>query len=609
MTSVSDKSGAAASGDSASASENGAVESKNGSGARGDDNSAATSATTAASASDGDRATAATDTPIWEEVRRPHTTGTAHTTAPEGASSTATENASSTVAEPSTAAGRAQPTVIGGDETKAGATRSGAARGIADAIERRFGTAALAFVVVAGVFGALFAVATPPFWGHDEITQFGRAYQVAHGGFLPEEIQDDRDVAYGGQVPTSIDALMSYAFGDYNNNPEEPDPMVADPGVYDRLGAAPVTSETRDVWFTNTAAYSPVPYVPAALGIRLSEALDLSVGALNTVTRLSGLLAYLLIVGFALRTLRGHRVQWLAFTVAVLPIAVFQAGTVTADTMTNALAILVSALLVKGLFLGDRLTRPETVAALTATVLLPISKPTYVLLAMLTVLIPARRYGLRGPLRFLPWAVAAVGAGVFAAWMKIAAPTGEGMSLMRPPHQWGTVRPGDQLSEILSDPLRFLSVFGDSVWLRDQRWFTQFFGELGFAYIDVPAITMLACLLAFAVSVGIADRLPGASNARTAIVALTVLASVAMIYVTLYMSFTPVGYYIIDGVQGRYFVPLAIAAMAVVLRWMPLRLTDSEGLTPSRGPAVVIVSASVFALVTAAAKYCSIVWG
>ncbi|MFI6870898.1 DUF2142 domain-containing protein [Nocardia sp. NPDC050406] len=533
------------------------------------------------------------DTPIWDEVRRP--------TAPGDAAG----NAGARVRD-SGAGDRPAPTEV---ETAAAEPTASGLRGVVDAVERRFGAAALVFVVVAGVFGAVFSVVTPPFWGHDEITQFGRAYQVAHGGFTPERIPDDRGVSYGGQVPVSIDALMSYAFDDYQHNPEEPDPMVADRGAYQRLGAAPVSEQTEQVWFTNTAAYSPVPYVPAALGIRLSEALDLSVGALNTVTRLSGLLAYLLIVGFALRALRGHRVQWLAFTVAVLPIAVFQAGTVTADTMTNALAILVSALLVKGLFLGDRLTRPETVAALAATVLLPVSKPTYVLLAMLTVLIPARHYGFRGPLRAIPWVVAAVGAGVFAVWMKIAAPTGDGMSLMRPPHQWGTVRPSDQLKEILGDPFHFLNVFGDSIIYRDQRWFTQFFGELGFAYIDVPAITILACLLAFAVSVGVADRMSAANTRATVVVALTVLASVAMIYVTLYMSFTPIDYYIIDGVQGRYFVPLAIAAMAVVLRWMPLRLTDSEGRTPTRGPAIVIVSATVLALITAAAKYCTIVWG
>ncbi|WP_232535188.1 DUF2142 domain-containing protein [Nocardia terpenica] len=475
-------------------------------------------------------------------------------------------------------------------------------------LQRRVGLGAAGFVVVAGVFGVIFSVVTPPFWGHDEITQFGRAYQVAQGGFLPERIADDRGVSYGGDIPLSIDGLMGYAFGDYNRKPVEPERFAADPVAYRLLGSAPVTSATKPMWFTNTAAYSPIPYVPAAVGIRLSEAFGLNVGATVQLTRIAGLVAYLLVVGFALRALRGFRIQWLAFTVAVLPIALFQAGTVTADTMTNALALLVSCLLVKGLFLGTRLSRVETGAALAATVLLPLSKPTYVLLAMLVALIPARQYGFRNWLRWIPWIGAVLGAGLFAAWMKIAAPTGDGMGLMRPPAQWHSVRPGDQLHGILSHPGHFLSVFTDSIWYRDQRWFTQFFGELGFAYIDVPAVSILACLLAFAVAVGMAERLTG-DRWRTIVVALTVLASVAMIYVTLYMSFSPVDYYLVDGVQGRYFVPLAVVAFAVLLRWMPLRLTNTRGVTPVRGPAVAVVVATVVALVAAVLKYHFMVWG
>ena len=385
--------------------------------------------------------------------------------------------------------------------------------------------------------------------------------------------------------------------------------MAADPDAYRRLGSAPVTtSATKQMWFTNTAAYSAVPYVPAAVGIRLAEAIGLDVGDTVLLTRLAGLLAYLLDRGFALRALRGFRIQWLAFTVAVLPIAVFQAGTVTADTVTNALAILVSCLLVKGVFLDAKLSRLEVVAALAATLALPLSKPTYVILAMLVVLIPARQFGFGRILRWLPWCFAALGAALFAAWMKIAAPTGDGMGLMRKPSEWHSVRPGDQLHGILSDPVHFLNTFGDSIWFRDQRWFDQFFGELGFAYIDVPALSILACLLALAVSAGIADQLSG-DRLRTWIIALAVLASVAMIYVTLYMSFTPVGYWMIDGVQGRYFVPLAIAALAVILRWMPLRLSDSRGVTPVRGPAITVVVATVVALAAASIKYSVLIWG
>ncbi|MFF0457069.1 DUF2142 domain-containing protein [Nocardia africana] len=476
-------------------------------------------------------------------------------------------------------------------------------------VARHLGPAAAVFLLVAGVFGIVFATITPPFWGHDEITQFGRAYQVAHGGFTPERITDDRGVSYGGQIPLSIDGLMGYAFTDYNRHPTEPAPLAADETAYDRLGSAPVTTTaTKQMWFTNTAAYSPLPYVPAAVGIRLAQAIGLDVGDTVLLTRLAGLLAYLVIVAFALRALRAFRIQWLAFTVAVLPIALFQAGTVTADTVTNALAVLVSCLVVKGVFLGTRLTRPEVVAALAATLALPLSKPTYVILAMLVVLIPARQYGFGNVLRWLPWCFAALGAILFAVWMKIAAPTGDGMGLMRKPAEWHSVRPGDQLHEILSNPVHFANTFGDSIWYRDEKWFSQFFGELGFAYVDVPALSILACLLALAVSVGIADRLTG-DRWRTWIVALTVLASVAMIYVTLYMSFTPVGYWMIDGVQGRYFVPLAIAGFAVLLRWMPLRLSDSRGVTPVRGPAITVVLATVVALAAAAIKYNVLIWG
>ncbi|MEV0249953.1 DUF2142 domain-containing protein [Nocardia sp. NPDC050712] len=487
-------------------------------------------------------------------------------------------------------------------------------RRVASSVGHRFGAAAVAFAVLVTIFGAAFAVSTPPFWGHDEITQFGRAYQVAHGGFLPERIEDTRGISYGGEVPTSITELMGFALTDYTTNPQEPDPMVADPADYDRLKSAEISAAEKPVWFTNTAAYSPVPYIPAALGIRVAEALGLEVGGMILATRLAGLAVYLALVGFALWALRRHRVQWLVFAVALLPIAVFQAGTVTADTMTNALAIMVSALLVKALFRGDRLGRTETAALLAATVLLPLSKPTYVLLAMLVVLVPAERFafGSAEPKRWqrlVPWVFAGVGAVCFALWTKIAGPTTEGMGLMRPEHQWKSVRPGDQLSGILGDPLAFVDVFGDSIVYRDQRWFIQFFGELGFAYIDVPALSIVACLLAFAVALGISDRMTASTRWRTWVAALTVAASVAMIYVTLYMSFTPVGYYIVDGVQGRYFVPLAIVAFAVLLRWMPLRLTDTEGKTPTFGPALTIIAASTVGLIAAFAKYHAIVWG
>lgn len=471
-----------------------------------------------------------------------------------------------------------------------------------------WGTASVVFTIVAAVFGVVFAVITPPFWGHDEITQFGRAYQVAHGGLLPQEIDDTRGVSYGGDVPITVDALMGYALDDYTNSPPEPAPLAQNARGYDVLENLPVSAGERTIWFTNTSAYSPLPYLPATVGIRVAEALDLHVGGLMLATRLAGLAVYLALVGFGLHALRRHRVQWLAFAVALLPIGVFQAGTVTADTMTNAIAIVLSALLVKGLFLGVRLNRVETAALLAGAVALPLCKPTYVLLAMVVLVVPAERMGLTGRMRMLPWLFAAVGAAGFAAWTVISGPTTEGMGLMRTPSQWHAVVPGDQLSGVLHDPLHFANVLVQSVLRRDEEWFGEFFGELGFGYVTVPALSMVAWLVALALAAGTAERFV-ASHRRTAVVAVGIVVSVAAIVGTLYLSFSPVGYFIVDGLQGRYFLPLAIAALAVLLRWIPLRLTHEGGRTPGRGAAVAVVTAVVIALAAAVLKYYVVVWG
>ncbi|MGI1849836.1 MULTISPECIES: DUF2142 domain-containing protein [Rhodococcus] len=470
-----------------------------------------------------------------------------------------------------------------------------------------FGAATIAFLIVAAIGGTVFAVITPAFWGHDEITQFGRAYQVAHGGMLPQQIPDDRGVAYGGDVPVSVDALMAYALNDYANNPPEPEPMVESPEDYDRLESAAVSDGRATIWFSNTAAYSPATYLPSAAGIRIAEALGSSVGGLLLSARLAGLAAYLALAGYAINTLRAYRIGWLAFTLALLPIAVFQAGTITADTVTNGVALTVSALLVKAVFLGARLTRPESAVLLASAVLLPLCKPTYLLLAMLVVVVPVARLGWTRRMRWLPIVAAAAGAALFLAWTKISAGTTEGMGRMRPQAQWYSVVPEEQLSGVLHDPAHFVAVFFRTLMLRDQLYFIQFFGELGFGYVQVPGTAIVSALLAIVLAFGMSERLRS-SAAQTWITAAVVLLTVGMIFGTLYLSFSPVGYHFIDGVQGRYFIPIALVGAAVLLRWIPLRVVGATGAPPGRGTAVAVVALTATSLLATILRYYFVVW-
>lgn len=473
----------------------------------------------------------------------------------------------------------------------------------------RWGAASATFAVVSLLFGTMFALLVPSFWGHDEISHFSRAYQVAHGGILPEQIYSDpRGLSFGGQLPSTIVDLMDLAFEDFYNNPPEPAPMVADPSAYDRLGGYPVSSQTRDQWFTNTAAYSPVPYLPAVASIRASEALGFSVRRTLTSARLAGLLFSTLVIALALQSLKGRRLAWLGVAVGLVPMSVFLSGTVTADTMTNAVAFLVSVLFIKARFLGERLSRVESFALLAGVIVLPLCKPLYVLLALLGALVPRDRLSGLPAVRLVPQAAAVLSLALLAAWTSVSAVTTNGMGAMRPQAQWHSVLPAQQMAGVLAQPVGFLRTFLRTIGLRDELYYVQFFGELGSGWVKVPALSVVLASLALLVAFGISERLQPARWVMWTC-SLVVLLTVGVIFGTLYLSFSPVGFYIIDGVQGRYFLPLTLVVGAVLLRLVPMRLAGPGGQLAVRGPAIAVVILSVGALTAALLRYLLVLHG
>jgi uncharacterized membrane protein len=80
--------------------------------------------------------------------------------------------------------------------------------------------------------------------------------------------------------------------------------------------------------------------------------------------------------------LRQYRLKWLVFVVRLLPMTVYEAGVITADALTDGLAILFGALFAKATFLKARLSTFETVLLGASAISLPLAKPTYVILAL-----------------------------------------------------------------------------------------------------------------------------------------------------------------------------------------------------------------------------------
>ena len=259
----------------------------------------------------------------------------------------------------------------------------------------RVGLAAWAFLLIAVIGGSVFVLVNPPFWGNDGLSQYARAYQVSHGHLLPEKIEwYGKGDSYGGTIPSTVWDLYGHAAEDLGSNPPEPAAMILDPERYDELGHARYRSDSSNlIWFSNTAAYSPVPYIPAATASLIAQALNLSVDSALRMMALASLAAYILPVFLALVMLRRSRARWLFVALALIPPALLQSATITADAMTNGIAILFAALVMWSSLGKRRLTAWQTGVLYACVVLLPICKPSYMVLVLLVLALTSAAIG------------------------------------------------------------------------------------------------------------------------------------------------------------------------------------------------------------------------
>ena len=121
---------------------------------------------------------------------------------------------------------------------------------------------------------------------------------------------------------------------------------------------------------------------------------------------------------------------------------------------------------------------------------------------------------------------------------------------------------GRQIRHALLHPFDFLQVLANDYLIHGSWYLAQFVGQLGWLDTRLPMaflLTYLGVLLALL----LADAGPGLEvrpRQRWLAASLT-FAAMALISASQYAAWTPLGARAIEGIQGRYFIPLAPAAM------------------------------------------------
>jgi uncharacterized membrane protein len=410
-----------------------------------------------------------------------------------------------------------------------------------------------AFLCIALAFGTALVLLIPPFQSADEPYHFLRAYQITEGGFVSRQ-KDIRGFA-GGYLPISLYNLW-LPFSKIGFHPEV---KVSLRQIENAMRIPLRPSNRIFITFANTAHYCPTCYVPQSLGIVLGRAFHLPPLAMLYLGREGNLLFWILLGFFALRS--APAIARPLFLLLLMPMSLYVASTLSADPSTIAIAALFTALICKYFSQGlGSIDRKAVLLLLALSIPLCISKLVYVTLLALLLLIPPVNFGGTGKFILKLAAITAVCAAFFVLWIQASSNLDTRNAVSN------NVSARAQMQLLEQHPTQFAPLLLETLRRRGWSFFQSYVCVIGWLDMYLPAAFVVGYVLLLLFACWSCEDQPSLPSSLrcTIIIVPAVMISVLAIAILDYLYWSPVGLPYIDGIHGRYLIPLTPAVFILV---------------------------------------------
>ncbi len=397
-------------------------------------------------------------------------------------------------------------------------------------------------IVIGLIYGVCFLIITPPFQVPDEQTHFYKALYLSEGNIIPEKLGNESGVYVPESAQTTVNKFNFLIF--HPENKLKPD-------YISHLLYLPLNSNNKTFVSFSTVAiisYPPTPYLASGLGIALGQIFNLSPLLLMYIGRLMNLLVFILVIYLAIKITPIHK--WVFLALALMPMAIFQGSSLSADGLTIALSFLVIAVFFKHAFDNKNIINNIDIYIIFLLILiLALTKQPYFLLLLLFLLVPVRKFSSRNKMVLIFCLLFLSTILVGGTWNLLMG----GFYVTHP-----NVSIQGQLSFILSHPLQFILALINTFIYGDKMFYlSTFVGNLGFADTPLPGWLIYSYML-FLVLISILDKNSITITKKQKLISLMTL---FLIFIAtcglLYLSWTPVGKNSILGISSRYFIPIA----------------------------------------------------
>jgi uncharacterized membrane protein len=283
------------------------------------------------------------------------------------------------------------------------------------------------------------------------------------------------------------------------------------------------------------------PYFPSAIGIYIGKIFELSWGNVIYPARISNLLIWLFCGYLAIRFIPIGK--WLLCLIALSPMSVFQAASISIDSLANGLSFLLIALMFK-FILQEQSRKIIFFSILMVSILLFLSKFPYIILLSLILLFFTQR-----PLKFSYFLTS-------ISLVAIILSSSLYLYFNQPLPANITYQ---QIYSIIHQPIDFIGLIIETIKLSGISFIKEWVGKFGWLEIGLPNwfITLHLTMLVLYALTDLSNYL--LTKLSKLLISMIFLMSILIVFVSLYVIETPLlKLPYIDGIQGRYFIPLGI---------------------------------------------------
>lgn len=380
----------------------------------------------------------------------------------------------------------------------------------------------------------------------DECFHFSESYKLSlTGGYYTDEIINkycDDTKVWPLNMPQSVEEYTS--LNEYLNENA------------DWLGEKGVGEYHK----SNSVRLTTLGYIVPSLGISAARLFKLDFSQMYFLGRLFNLIIYLALTFLAIRRLA--TCKWVMFAVALMPTPLMIATTYSRDSTMIACAFLGMSYIMSEFYESDKKISWKNYSIfLIFTGILCCIKAIYAPLLLIVWFLPRNKFKDKKTMYLMKLGIFVV---CFVAFISFILPTVASDNVAGD-SRGGATSTTNQLSFLLSNPVFYTKVLLREIFNKafDYSIGTGVMGEAGHIGMTTQGIMTIA-IIVFLIITDNREKRSELKLWQRGLVLLMIFGSASLIFTALYLSFTPVGNAGINGVQGRYFIPVLLPLYLII---------------------------------------------